>query len=187
MPIPVTCRCGQKLAAKEEFAGKTVKCPKCQQPLPIPQPAKSASDASAAHKLLDEVGLSHYNQGATCSECGEPMADGAVLCVHCGYHTKLKRQIKPEGAPAGPPKKRKGPPKPQSEVDKTLAKAAVELEKEPIEQDQGYGSKWASAAMFLTLLVVALGIVAGGIAFFTHMEERYNAADKARQNSGYDE
>ena len=29
MPIPVACACGQKFAAQDRLAGKTVKCPKC--------------------------------------------------------------------------------------------------------------------------------------------------------------
>ena len=36
MPIKVTCSCGAKFAAKDELAGKKVKCPKCQVPLVIP-------------------------------------------------------------------------------------------------------------------------------------------------------
>ena len=30
---------------------------------------------------------------AECPECGEPMAEGAVLCVACGYHASLGRKI----------------------------------------------------------------------------------------------
>jgi hypothetical protein len=36
MPIKVQCACGAAFAAKDELAGRTVKCPKCQQPLKIP-------------------------------------------------------------------------------------------------------------------------------------------------------
>lgn len=36
MPIKVECKCGQKFAAKDELAGKTVKCPKCGDPIKIP-------------------------------------------------------------------------------------------------------------------------------------------------------
>ncbi len=36
MPIVVRCACGVKLKAKDELAGKTLKCPKCKQPLLIP-------------------------------------------------------------------------------------------------------------------------------------------------------
>lgn len=49
MPIKVACKCGQKFAAKDELAGKTVKCPKCGDPIKIPasqnQPAATSSQA----------------------------------------------------------------------------------------------------------------------------------------------
>jgi uncharacterized Zn finger protein (UPF0148 family) len=46
MPIRVVCACGAKLNAKDELAGRTVKCPKCSEPLKVP----AASAATAAAK-----------------------------------------------------------------------------------------------------------------------------------------
>src|SRR5882724_6751267 len=52
MPIKVQCTCGKAFAAKDELAGKTVKCPSCQKPLKIPGgeavAAKSATKPAAA-------------------------------------------------------------------------------------------------------------------------------------------
>jgi hypothetical protein len=51
MAIKVQCSCGKAFAAKEELAGKTVKCPGCQKPLKIPggsAPAKAAAKPDAA-------------------------------------------------------------------------------------------------------------------------------------------
>jgi len=52
MPIKVQCACGKAFAAKDELAGKTVKCPGCQKPLKIPaaEPAKAAAAKSPAAK-----------------------------------------------------------------------------------------------------------------------------------------
>jgi len=60
MPIKVQCACGKAFAAKDELAGKTVKCPSCQQALKIPggaapataaaKPAAKAPAATAAAK-----------------------------------------------------------------------------------------------------------------------------------------
>lgn len=52
MPIKVQCACGKAFAAKDELAGKTVKCPGCQKPLKIPggQPATAKEPAKAAAK-----------------------------------------------------------------------------------------------------------------------------------------
>src|SRR5437879_4956590 len=38
MPIPVTCACGKRFAAKDELAGKRLKCPACGGAIAIPQP-----------------------------------------------------------------------------------------------------------------------------------------------------
>lgn len=47
MPIAVSCKaCGASFRAKDDLAGKTVRCPKCKEPLRIPSaaaPAKSAA------------------------------------------------------------------------------------------------------------------------------------------------
>jgi hypothetical protein len=50
MPIKVQCACGKGFAAKDELAGKTVKCPNCQQPLKIPGAAPAAAAAKAPAK-----------------------------------------------------------------------------------------------------------------------------------------
>jgi hypothetical protein len=48
MPITVACQCGAKFAAKDELAGKAVKCPKCSQPLKIPGGAAASPSAPAS-------------------------------------------------------------------------------------------------------------------------------------------
>jgi hypothetical protein len=37
MPIPVACTCGARLKVRDEAAGRTVKCPKCQAPIRVPE------------------------------------------------------------------------------------------------------------------------------------------------------
>jgi len=49
MPIRVQCACGAAFAAKDELAGRTVKCPKCQQPLPIPAGGAPVAAAAGQH------------------------------------------------------------------------------------------------------------------------------------------
>ena len=48
MPIKVQCACGKAFAAKDELAGKTVKCPGCQKPLKIPGGAAPAGSSGQA-------------------------------------------------------------------------------------------------------------------------------------------
>jgi ribosomal protein L40E len=117
MPIKVQCACGAAFAAKDELAGRTVKCPKCQQPLTIPaggaMPAAAARAPAAAGAgrpmgaplpsqgpppgggdLFAEAGLHTFQAGVQpCPGCAAPLPDSAVLCVKCGYNRKLGRRM----------------------------------------------------------------------------------------------
>ena len=120
MPIKVQCACGKAFAAKDELAGKTVKCPGCQKPLKIPgdgapakSPAKPASkpaakqaSASAGAKpsapsslggmgnLFDEAGMQAAAKGTIpCPGCSEPLEPEVVVCIKCGYNMKLGRRM----------------------------------------------------------------------------------------------
>ncbi len=124
--IPVACRCGAKFAAKAELRGKTVKCPKCSQPLTVGAGAPAAITAPAANvaaaapalgggdfglgDLLDEVGVKARASGdSACPSCGAFMAPESVLCIECGYDRKTGRKInvetvkKVEAKKLGPP------------------------------------------------------------------------------------
>jgi len=120
MPIKVQCACGKSFAAKDELAGKTVKCPACQQPLKIPgaspasAPAKPAAKPAAAKPaakpaaakpapaapapgggdLFDEIGLqAAAPDTVACPGCTEPMPIAAVVCIKCGYNKNLGRRM----------------------------------------------------------------------------------------------
>jgi hypothetical protein len=51
MPIPVACDCGARLKVRDEAAGKTVKCPKCQSPIRVPEPEPAAEPEL---RIIDE-------------------------------------------------------------------------------------------------------------------------------------
>lgn len=120
MPIQVTCQCGYSLNAPDSMAGKSGKCPKCQQMIKVPgaasSPAKGAPAASstgpkspvgskktespmaavapsALDGLLESAGLTQ-RQGKYCPACDAPVQTGAVLCIKCGFNfaegTKLE-------------------------------------------------------------------------------------------------
>jgi hypothetical protein len=120
MPIQVTCQCGYSLNAPDSMAGKSGKCPKCQQMIKVPgaasSPAKGAAAASATGTkspagpkkaeppmaavapsaldgLLESAGLTQ-RQGKYCPACDAPVQAGAVLCIKCGFNfaegTKLE-------------------------------------------------------------------------------------------------
>lgn len=85
MPIKVACQCGASFAAKDELAGKAVRCPKCKQPLKIPAPAAPApAVASAMDDLFDEVGIA-AKKGPSCPKCNAELKPNAIICVSCGF------------------------------------------------------------------------------------------------------
>lgn len=104
MPIQIKCACGKPLAVKDEFAGKTVKCPGCGQGVPVPsgagpaqaqayqvapaaQPVQQAATATGGlDDLFDEEGFEH-NVTAVCPSCRAVMGEHDVLCTKCGYNT----------------------------------------------------------------------------------------------------
>ena len=97
MPIKVACQCGKQFAAKDVLAGKRVKCPQCSAVLTIPQAASGAAAprAPTAHRvseLLDDAGM--RTGVVRCPGCGAELGESAVLCVMCGYDTRVGRRLK---------------------------------------------------------------------------------------------
>jgi hypothetical protein len=123
MPIKVQCACGAAFAAKDELAGKTVKCPKCKSPLkiaaaggspksaaqavaakpsapkavkvrPVPQESAAVVPVTSTESLFDEIGLQAAAAGTRpCPGCTEPMPIEAVVCIKCGYNSRIGRRM----------------------------------------------------------------------------------------------
>jgi len=176
MPIKVTCACGQSFAAKDELAGRTVKCPKCSRPLSIPAQGAASSIASAmtapmpqqpaptpapaapaapspAHPsagLFDEVGLSSAPTGTTpCPGCRAPIPMGAIVCVQCGYNMRLGRRMETMRIGAD------GSAESGSVTDMFLARAArtIEEDKEEEKKKTREGLPWWGYLLILMGLV----------------------------------
>lgn len=76
--ISFTCpKCQQSLEAPDEYANQVIECPSCQNEITVP----------GAEPVQQESG------DAKCPECGAPLGEGVVLCVQCGFHTKLGKKI----------------------------------------------------------------------------------------------
>lgn len=110
MPIQVICQCGTRFNAPDSMAGKSGKCPKCQQIIKVPADgaqgkgaeAKVSNGPDASKKvaaaskvviptvpnaldgLLESAGLSQ-RQGKYCPNCDAQIQPGAVLCIQCGF------------------------------------------------------------------------------------------------------
>ena len=181
MPIKVTCQCGKSFAAKDELAGKAVKCPNCQQPLRIPggsaAPAKPAAAKPAAKPaaqpalaaaaapskppaaslggsddLFAEVGLQQQALNTRpCPGCTAPMAPDAVICIKCGYNTKLGRRMETikVGSAGGP------------EGHGAMAQALLDKAAESIEEQKEEDRKKTAEGVPVYVYAIALAAVIG--------------------------
>ncbi|MCI0357834.1 MAG: hypothetical protein L0211_05020 [Planctomycetaceae bacterium] len=160
MPIKVQCACGAAFAAKDELAGRTVKCPKCQQPLAIPAagaapvaaqaaPAKQVQPAAVPRQvaaplpsqtapaphpggdIFAEAGLKAMQAGMSpCPACTAPMAINAIVCIKCGYNKNIGRRMEVVKQTGGTAL----PGGHSVTVEEMLDKAAVRIEEEKEEE-----------------------------------------------------
>ncbi len=91
MPISAQCpSCGRKMNVADKHAGKTVRCPECDNHLVVPRLKPSAetaiSDAPPSAPLAAVVD----DDFAPCPYCKEEIRSTAVKCKHCGE--RLDRQ-----------------------------------------------------------------------------------------------
>lgn len=181
MPIKVTCSCGQALNAKDELAGKTVRCPKCKQPLTIPNPKAEAPAAKSAwgsqgpdpfavgagglEGLFDEEGFTAApkHAGPVCPSCGAAMEPNAMICIECGFNLQLgQRMAAFQGVETG------GHDAHSSSAHALLARAEEEIRQTPLTQsDSDYGDgaqAYILAGVMVVGAVVMLGC--GGLIMF---------------------
>ena len=59
-----------------------------------PQPAAAPKRSSDTDDAFDELGLAPQEAGARpCPGCGSALPENAVVCIRCGYNTKLGRRM----------------------------------------------------------------------------------------------
>lgn len=100
MPIKFKCNsCQHVLTVPDNLAGKTGKCPKCQNALKVPVPKAAAAAAPAApafdprmHSLLEEVGVVHKT-GPICPSCQADIQQGVVVCINCGMNLQTGQKV----------------------------------------------------------------------------------------------
>ena len=168
MPIKVTCKCGKSFAAKEQLAGKAVKCPNCSQPIRIPQPKQkpaagrppAAPAPGGIGDLLDEVGMGGHTHddytGPRCPSCDAPLAQHAALCVECGYNLQSGKFVKGMGQ-----KSKRGPQKAEGyegAAQDLLSKAERALKEAPSPTDRGEKESWYVPYVTAAALIAVAGV-----------------------------
>ena len=105
MPIKVKCgSCSAQFKAKDELAGRRIKCPKCQNPVVISAPPAAAPKApkrAAANPLLDildEEDVRSRASGPICDNCGSEVTRGTVICIDCGFNLETGDRLETEAS-----------------------------------------------------------------------------------------
>ncbi len=170
MAIRAKCGgCNQTFNARDELAGKRVKCPKCKERMVIPQaavapavaakPARQAVDPMEA--LLKEANVGEVSSGGPiCPDCGVPISAGALICVDCGFNLETGKRLRTASETD------------DGEVDtgltaaeKLMRKAEAAIDDTPIgAEDQDFGDGGdsfviAGVAGIILAILVAIGLV----------------------------
>ncbi len=75
MAISVQCQCGQQFQAKDQLAGKTVKCPRCQNALQIPTAAVDTATIPVSCDCGASLQAKPHMAGkmVKCPQCSQPI------------------------------------------------------------------------------------------------------------------
>lgn len=73
MPIAVSCECGGKFRARDELAGRQVKCPRCGRPLTIPTETYSVVDEPVVSSAYHSVPAGTYTASSKPVVAPQPM------------------------------------------------------------------------------------------------------------------
>ena len=113
MTFNINCvNCQATFAGKSEYVGRRIRCPKCQEVFRVeaktesvydPAIASSVATPSALQEEYDEWNVPDdfeykikdvdEGQDIRCGFCHEPMKPNEVLCMKCGFHSKLGKKI----------------------------------------------------------------------------------------------
>jgi zinc-ribbon domain len=188
MPINAACpKCQHTISVRSEFAGKKIKCPKCeaviQLPGGVPAQVGASAGAGAARSsaatgprqrhnplldLLDSTGVEAAPVGQTCPNCGKDIAPGNVLCMDCGYHLGLGKQMETAVMiDEGDLPDDDG----RSDAEKRMAKAEREVDENPIgEFGVDFGEGKESFLIALVAVAALVVFVGAGIAIISSFE-----------------
>jgi hypothetical protein len=103
MPITMECQCGKHLRAREDLAGRRVKCPECGTVLQVPE-AEKAEEELSGFRLTDEGPKADERATWPCPNCHAPLPTRARLCIQCGFD--IEKGVLRHPAHVGEPEQR---------------------------------------------------------------------------------
>lgn len=190
MAIKAKCgNCGTGFKAKDALAGRSVKCPKCANPIKIPaagtnpkSPAKkkanvrskqtAGASSSVANPMLDllrDAGVQSMPQGPVCTSCGSEMGATAIICVECGFNSETGQRLTTEASlDTGDEMEYGG----QTSAESLIAKADRELDESEISDiDPDFGDGADSMIIAGVAALVMLVLVGTGLAIVFLMDK----------------
>lgn len=115
--IKIRCPCGASYRVPKSSAGKKAKCRKCSTSLLIPKSPDNRSQPIAESNLAAGGFSNPYADAVApdnrisaediigsgpidCPQCGRTIGQGKKLCIYCGYHLELGKQLETESVQA---------------------------------------------------------------------------------------
>jgi hypothetical protein len=167
MPIPVSCQCGYQVDAPDQYAGKQVSCPACQNPLQVPLPQQAPVD-TMLDEILSDAGISAVTPGGyRCPNCIASIPGGAIICLECGYNVE-SGQIMGESDQGD--KKHFGAAvyTHRSYGHEQLDTAAQKMEVELLEKDaEGPTPYWVWLFIFFNIISFGIGLAIFSLTYFS--------------------
>jgi hypothetical protein len=167
MPIPVSCQCGYQVDAPDQYAGKQVPCPSCQNPLQVPLPQQAPVDAML-DEMLSDAGITAVTPGGyRCPNCTASISGGAIICLACGYNVESGQMM---GEADEGDKKHFGAAvyTNRSYGHEQLDTAAEQMEVEILEKDaEGPTPYWVWLFIFFNVISFGIGLAIFSLTYFS--------------------
>ena len=176
MPIPVSCQCGYQVDAPDQYAGKQVSCPACQNPLQVPLPQQAPIDAML-DEMLSDAGITAVTPGGyRCPNCTANIPGGAIICLECGYNVESSQMMGEDGQSE---KKHFGAAVYTNRAygHEQLDTAAEMMEVELLEKDaEGPTPYWVWLFMFFNVISFGMGLAVFSLTYFSLVESKTKPA-----------
>lgn len=182
MAIKVRCgNCSAGFQAKDELAGRRVKCPQCKEPLVIQSAGELATSrsrqpaaaAAASHNplldLLDEQNVRSVVRGPICENCACELSPNAVVCVECGFNVETGEVLKTESYDDDFDATNSDST--MSDAERIMAKAEKDIEDMPVTSEgQNFGDGSESYLIAVVGLIVAAILISAAMVIIFMME-----------------